>query len=188
MNPPADPAPEIVEALIAGDSRPLVAALAAMGMTAPEIRWEPTAETLAEPRLGAMLDYWNALRARGSLPRLGDVDPLGLGEAIGYAMLLEAQPDGDYRYILYGSRIAERAGFDMTGKRTREVMPASPAIPFLFAAIYRAAAARRAPVFSVHSPPSSVHVTEWRRLVLPLTGASGRIDFLVGNVPGATRP
>jgi hypothetical protein len=178
---------EAARALTAGDAAPLIAVLAGMGMTAPDIVWNPGEADLPDRRLRGLLAYWDGLRAGGNPPRLIDIDPVEMGDAVGYAMLLEALPEGDLRYRLYGTRIAERAGFDMTGKRTSEI-PSHPSIAAFFGTVYRAAALRRTPVFTRHAPPSQINVVHWTRLVLPLSGAEGRTDFLVGNIPGEPRP
>lgn len=78
---------EAASALAADDSAPLVAALAALGMAAPDILWNPREADLPDPRLCRLLVYWNGLRARKSAPRLSDVDPVAIGDAVGYAML-----------------------------------------------------------------------------------------------------
>lgn len=176
----------MARALASGDSAPLDAYLASHGMEKTRYVWSPTPADLPEPRLVALLGYWSELRGIDGLPKLDATDPLRLGEALGYAMLLEALADGDFRYRLYGSRIADRAGFDMTGKRTSEI-PSHPAIGTLFGVVYRAATARRTPIFTRHTPPAPIDATHWSRLVLPMQGAEGRIDFLVGNVPGERR-
>lgn len=75
----------------------------------------------------------------------------------------------------------------MTGKRTSEI-PSHPSIAAFFGVVYRAAARRRAPVFTRHAPPSQINAVDWARLVLPLAGTDGRCDFLVGNIPGEPRP
>jgi hypothetical protein len=178
----------MASALAAGDSGPLIAALAALDMSTPDVLWNPTPADLTDRRLRDLLAYWEGLRPPGGLPGLADIDPVAMGDAVGYVMLLEALPEGDFRYRLYGSRIAERSGFDMTGRRTSEVLPAKPAIPLFFGAVYRAATLRRAPVHTRHVPPSQIQVVDWRRLILPLAGPSGRVDFLVGNIPGEPRP
>jgi hypothetical protein len=178
---------EAARALADGNSAPLIAALAEMGMTTPDVLWDPRETDLPDRRLRGLLAYWRGLRADKSDPRLADVDPVAMGDAVGYAMLLEALPEGDFRYRLYGTRIAERAGFDMTGKRTSKI-PTHPSIAAFFGAVYRAAAMRRAPVFTRHAPPSRINVVHWTRLVLPLSGEGGRCDFLVGNIPGEPRP
>lgn len=177
---------EMARALAAGDAAPLDTFLSSHGMEKPLYVWAPTPADLPEPRLVTLLGYWSDLRGSGGLPALSAVDPTRLGDALGYAMLLEALQDGDYRYRLYGSRIAERAGFDMTGKRTSEI-PSNIATGALFGVVYRAAAARRTPIFTRHTPPAPIDVVRWSRLVLPMQGAEGRIDFLVGNVPGGRR-
>jgi hypothetical protein len=184
------PAPAILDemarALAAGDAEPLDRYLMGQKMEKPLYIWDPTPADLPEPRLVTLLGYWSGLRGSGGFPPLDAVDPTRLGDALGYAMLLEALPDGDFRYRLYGSRIAERAGFDMTGKRTSE-FPSGAGTRVLLAVVYRAAAARRMPIFTRHTPPPLINVARWSRLVLPMRGAEGRIDFLVGNVPGDRR-
>jgi hypothetical protein len=182
---PAELAP-LAAALAGGDQAPLDAALASLSMPAPSIVWAPTQVDLPDPRLRELLSYWRGLPRTGDLPALDAVDPIAMGPAVGYAMLLQALPDGDFRYRLYGSRIAERAGFDMTGKRTSEI-PTNPASAAFFGAVYAAVTLRRAPIFTRHVPPPQVAVTEWSRLVLPMQGLDGRLDFLVGNVPGDYR-
>lgn len=178
----------VARALVDGDPDPLIAELAALGMAAPDILWNPTPANLPDRRLHDLLAYWERLRPADGLPRLSDIDPVAMGDSVGYVMLLEAVPEGDFRYRLYGSRIAERSGFDMTGKRTSEILPSNPAIPLFFGAVYRAASVRRVPVHTRHVPPSQIQVVDWRRLILPLAGTDGRIDFLVGNIPGEPRP
>jgi len=108
---------------------------------------------------------------------------------IGESGIADAATVGeDYRYRLYGSRIAERAGFDLTGKLTRDV-PTHPAIGLLFRVCYRACAARRLPLFTRHVPPANIGVVYWSRIVLPLANEKGEArHFLVGNVPGKGHP
>ncbi len=104
--------------------------------------------------------------------------------ALGYVMLVDLVRGGeDFRYRLYGSRVAAISGFDVTGRLVSE-HPASAYIIEFTLALYRAALRRRLPVFSAHGPPATLHTAAWHRLVLPLADATGEVmRFLVGIVP-----
>ena len=103
-------------------------------------------------------------------------------------MTLDVLPDaGDFRYRLFGTMVAERSGFDLTGKLVSKV-PGPPDGVAWFLATYTAAALEGAPLYAEHTPWSSMSVTRWYRLILPLAGAEGGVArFVVGNVPGAMR-
>jgi hypothetical protein len=179
----------ITDAAIAGEFGPLERFLESHGFEGVVLRWAPDAATLNVPELAFLLDYWRRLPKAGALARFDAIDPLEMRPALGNVMLLEAdEAADDYRYRLYGSRIAERAGFDLTGKLTRDV-PTHPAIGLLFRVGYRACARRMIPLFTRHVPPASVGVLYWSRLVLPLADEKGAArHFLVGNVPGKGHP
>ncbi len=174
----------LAEAAIADEFGPLVRYLESYGFEGLVLRWTPVAGTLDVPELAFLHDYWLRLPKMGALARYDAIDPLEMRPALGNVMLLEAdEAADDYRYRLYGSRIAERAGFDLTGKRTRDV-PTHPAIGLLFRVCYRACAQRKIPLFTRHVPPASMGVVCWSRIVLPLADATGQArHFLVGNVP-----
>jgi hypothetical protein len=179
----------IADAAIAGEFGPLERFLESQGLEGIVLHWV-SAETVPNvPELAFLHAYWLRLPKVGALARYDAIDPLEMRPALGYVMLLEADPAAeDYRYRLYGSRIAERAGFDLTRKLTRDV-PTHPAIGLLFRVCYRACAARRLPLFTRHVPPANVGVVYWSRIVLPLADEKGEArHFLVGNVPGKGHP
>lgn len=179
----------LVDAAAAGDFGPLERFLESQGFQDVKLVWSPDASTLSVPELAFLHEYWLGLPKAGSLARYDAVDPLAMRPALGNVMLLEADDEVlDFRYRLYGSRIAERAGFDLTGKFTRDV-PTHPAIGVLFRVCYAACARRQMPLFTRHVPPTSVGVVYWSRIILPLADATGAArHFLVGNVPGKGHP
>jgi hypothetical protein len=179
----------LTDAAIAGDFGPLERHLESHGFENLLLRWAPDPAKLNVPELAFLHGYWLRLPKAGSLGRYDAIDPLEMRPALGNVMLLEAdEAADDYRYRLYGSRIAERAGFDLTGKFTRDV-PTHPALGLLFRVCYRACARRKIPLFTRHVPPASVGVLYWTRLILPLADETGAArHFLVGNVPGKGHP
>ncbi len=104
--------------------------------------------------------------------------------ALGYVMLLDVEDDAwDYRYRVYGTAIAQRSGFDATGRLLSEL--ALRPLEQFFIASYRACVLQSGYMFSRHVPPPRVHTTSWDRIILPLEDGEGVINrLLVGNVPG----
>lgn len=157
-------------------------------MDLPTLVWSPTPGTLEHEPLRFLMDYWQRLRGGEDVPHATKIDPVEMRPALGNVMLLDVLDGGaDFRYRLYGSKIAERAGFDMTGKRVSEI-GTSTAVATFFVYVYQAVLKRREPIYTEHRPPASIQVTKWYRLVLPLADAAGMVNrLLVGNIPGDWR-
>jgi hypothetical protein len=177
---------DLASQLVTGDVREVRATFAKKGATGPELVWSPTADDLKPSELRFLLAHWMALKGARPLPQSTDIDALELGPVLGYVALVDVLDAGaDFRYRLFGSKVAFVSGFDVTGQLVSQ-HPASPYIVEFTLAGYRAALRRGEPMATIHSPPPAVSTTIWHRLVLPLaadTGAIGR--FLVGNVPVA---
>ncbi len=156
-----------------------------VGTPTPETIWSPAQADLEEEVLQVLLAYWSGLPRGRNLPLACTVDPLEMRKALGYVMLLDVEDDGwDYRYRVYGTSIAERSGFDATGKLLSD-LALHPMEPF-FLASYRACVLQSEFMFARHQPPLRVHTTRWDRIILPLEDGEGSINrLLVGNVPGA---
>lgn len=163
--------------------------MTAHGATLVDLVWQPDILDCAEPPLLHALDYWQTLRGDRELPLASDLTPFGLRPALGYILLIDVEDDGwDGRFRLYGTKVAEMYGEDMTGRRVSDIDGGKYSTQ-LFRALYRAVTVRRQPVFSHHRPPEHVSVTAWKRLILPLAGTDGQVSrFLSVNLPGAWRP
>ena len=151
-----------------------------------ELRFIGEDDSFAFPtrQLGATYEYWRALPKTGGVAETERVDPHRLMGALGYLMLVDVEGDTDFRYALYGSKIADITGFDMTGKTVCEIQTIAPIRRF-FVAVYMAAREACRPVYSVHEAPPSNTNSAWHRLILPL-GKGGEVTrFLVCNVPMA---
>ncbi|MDP6689768.1 MAG: PAS domain-containing protein [Alphaproteobacteria bacterium] len=129
-----------------------------VGTPTPEIIWSPSQAELEEEVLRVLLTYWRGLPRGRNLPLASKVDPLEMRPALGYVMLLDVEDDGwDYRYRVYGTSIAERSGFDATGKLLSE-LALRPMEPF-FLASYRACVLQSSFMFARHIPPLRVHTS-----------------------------
>ncbi|WP_420345684.1 PAS domain-containing protein [Pelagibius sp.] len=151
------------------------------------LKLDPGEDDLPTEMLRQVLRYWRSLPRVGGIPDRIKVEPEDLRPALGYLMLIDVLTGpgigpGDFRYALYGTKIAEVSGFDMTGKSVWEVATTG-AIQRFFAACYEAAVTLRKPLLTVHQAPPSITVSHWHRLILPL-GCEGEVRrFLVCNVP-----
>lgn len=70
------------------------------------------------PRLARLYAYWLERKAGRRFPRRRDIDPLDFSYLLGNVMLVEVQ-HAPLRFVvrLHGSEMAERARYDLTGKR-----------------------------------------------------------------------
>ena len=177
---------ELSSLLAAGDARQAQMLFSEKGATGPAIIWAPRADDLAPRQLRFLLTHWTELKGARRYPLCGQIDPFQLQPALGFIALVDVVDRGaDFRYRLFGSKIAYVSGFDVT-RRLVSQHPASPYIVEFSLAAYRAVLRRGEPVATVHSPPPAVSTTVWHRLVLPLAREGGAIDrFLVGIVPMA---
>ena len=143
----------------------------------------PVEGDLPVEALRCVLRYWQGLPKVAEVADVLKIDPAAVRGALGYLMLIDVgSGPNDYRYALYGSKIAAVAGFDMTGKTVWDVATTS-AVRTFFAACYRAARELRCPLYTVHKAPPQITASHWHRLILPL-GENGEIRrFLVCNTP-----
>lgn len=148
-----------------------------------QLRRGPKEEELPLEELRLVLRYWEALPKTAGVADLLKIDPHALRLALGYVMLIDVGPgESEFRYALYGSKIAAVSGFDMTGKTVWQVATTS-AIQTLFAACYRVVRAERCSLYTVHKAPPQITASHWHRLILPL-GQGGEVKrFLVCNTP-----
>ena len=173
----------ICDDLIAGRLAAVELLFRQHGVDAPVVIWDPDPRAVPTRPLAFLLRHWEKLRAADGHVTPDRIDPAALAPAIGHVMLLDVEDGGrDFRYRLYGSTIARRSGFDMTGRRTSELPTGQLAADF-FLAVYRAVLVRRLPVYTWHQMPVQVTVNTWHRLILPLTDADGQVvQLLAGNV------
>jgi hypothetical protein len=171
-------------AIVAGDTAELREVFAAAGARGPELRWNPSVESLATPQHRFLLRYWSDLRGERRLPHRREIDPMEMRPALGYVHLLETVEGGqDFRYRVFGSVVAAVSGFDLTGHLASHLRASSYIVEFHLAAL-RAAQRRGDVLLSEHGPPAAVYTSTWHRLILPLGDDGGEVArLLAGTVP-----
>ncbi len=82
-----------------------------------ESSWLDDATQLGDPMLAQLMAYWRASRRAAAMPPAEAIDPFALRFALGHLVLLEPTQEGaDFKVRLYGTQLASRVGYDLTGK------------------------------------------------------------------------
>ena len=160
----------------------------AAGLPAPaHVIYEPVATDIHDDGLRRLFQRWQEDLAAGivadavEILEYPEVAPL-----MHNLMMLEVirlpPANYDYRYRVYGADIARRHGQDMTGRLTSE-LPGN--VAGFFAELYETAVERNCVVHDLHTPPMSMNVTKWERLILPLGDPVKWL--LVVSIPKAPR-
>ncbi|MGP1254937.1 MAG: diguanylate cyclase [Kiloniellales bacterium] len=133
-------------------------------------------------------------RAANGLPDYKYFNLNSLSEIADHLMILqpiacdaaenETAKDLDFLYLHYGAGIAEKSGFDMTGRMVSEF---KGELGRFFRSTYQTVLKRRLPQYTSHFSEHAAQVHTWERLMLPVTDASGRPLVVVYNRPKHTR-
>ena len=169
---------ELAATLARGETAAMSALFRENGSRVPFLLWSPSLVDVQHPVSRSVL------RACGGQTPVAEtfLDSEDFAALAEWTMVVEMIDDGaDTRYRHYGAGIAESYGRDLTGMSVADV---GGHVATFFHALYIAAATRNEIVKSVHEPPKQVFVTEWRRLLVPLTAPDGKVRrFAVANVP-----
>ena len=91
----------------------------AQSLAVPTFIWDPLPEQVEPDILRQLLIYWHDLRGERVFPEPPEIDPFDFKFALGYIMLLDVIDHGvDFRYRLYGTKIAQAYRKDMQDLRT----------------------------------------------------------------------
>lgn len=81
----------------------------------------PGESSVQTDRLRRLVAYWEGKRSGRSLPGRADLDPVEIPDLLGHVFLLGAADDegtaGDWRFRVFGTRLAANVGRDATGDR-----------------------------------------------------------------------
>lgn len=132
---------------------------------------------LVMPEASLLLALWELARGTQNMPQETQVPRARLMHLIDDIMIL--RPDGDdFLYEHYGKRIAERSGFDMTGRRVSEFQGE---VGSFFMATYRKVLQSARPLATLHRLGAYGETPLWERVVLPVGDESGVTLLLVAN-------
>ncbi len=155
------------------------------GSPAPILIWSPDTRILehsAIDRFARICDQIAGPQLPGRTMKFKDFNLDRFGAVQDWIMLLRREPTTEFnlRYDHYGRGISRAYGKDLTGQ---DVSGFPDHIATFFKAVYMAVAERRERLLSIHQPPRQVFVSNWRRLIVPLTSGEDCTGFAVLNQP-----
>jgi hypothetical protein len=134
--------------------------------TPPEIH---PADSVEDPDLRHLLDYWNRLRGARAMPARAELDPREIRRSLRYVHIYDVVEGGDdFRARLVGTSVFPGLDEDQTGKLVSE--HPDPGIRLRFAMLLRHVLAHGAPARSVSLRQTGSAITDRRTegLWLPL--------------------
>jgi hypothetical protein len=82
-------------------------------------------QTLQNPVLAFLKNYWDLKRGGRKMPTRADIKPADMKEHLGWVILLDVLPDfQDFRYRTIGTRVTQYFLADSTGRTLREAFGA----------------------------------------------------------------
>jgi hypothetical protein len=136
-------------------------------------------DTIKNPGLRQLYDYWNGKRGDRPMPARADLDPVDIRFAIGDVVMAEVI-DGDpprFRIRLHGTNLAERTNFDLTGKMLDE-MPV-PEFRDLSQRSFRKVVRTCEPVHALAERLLDGRIQRYEAIILPLSSDGERVDRLM---------
>ena len=147
----------------------------------------PLPEAPALPRLHRLYHHWHALRGGNAMPSPAQFDILAVPQLMGHVHVVEVHGDPPrFRFRLFGTRVAEVGGRDLTGKWVDDIQPQRWAGAVQDA--FLLALARRVPCYSRSDETYDLGAIEMHRLACPFSTNGEEIDRLVIAVEAIDRP
>lgn len=130
--------------------------------------------------VAAFLKYCRKLKPDGDFAPRDDFNAELLRPWIGHIMILDYIPDvRDFRYRVYGTDIANHAGFDVTGRLVSEFQSDTGEF---FLKLYRECVDKRVLIFSINSGTHSRFDCDWHRIICPVRRADA-VQIVACNYP-----
>lgn len=138
-----------------------------------------TPASVKDARLSHVLACWQRWRAGRRWPARADIDPADLELLLPGVFMVQAVGDGGrLRYILAGSQVRNRLGFELTGRHVDELFSGEQLARLEYA--YRVVLAGQGH-HAVHRwNQRGTDIMEYRRMLLPLADDHATIDTVFG--------
>jgi hypothetical protein len=136
---------------------------------------------IEDEQLRRLYLYWDEKRAGRKFPARRDIDPLELGFVLGWVLLLDVEYNPlRFRFRIYGSALAARVDYDMTGKYADE--HPNETVRQHIEAAWRDVVTRATPVHAWMEDGRGPAQHQFETLRLPLSSDGAVIDMLLVGV------
>lgn len=144
----------------------------------PQDSLEGFRERIRHPTLVRLYDYWASRRRGGSFPSRRDIDPVEFKFALGNVTLIDVLYEPlRFRFRLVGSLMAQRMGWDLTGKMVDETPDAEYRDSLI--AAYREIVENRKPSTILYERNIDGKARRFEVLRLPLAADGETINMLL---------
>jgi hypothetical protein len=131
----------------------------------------------------AVLDYWERLRGKRRFPARADFNPMDIRKQLPFVNLIDALPDGTFRYRVVGGMIAEFFGpGSPVGRTPQEVFGENAEValaPLRLVCAERCLCMHAASASWIHEARNYVR---YEILLLPFGDSEARVDKILGVV------
>jgi hypothetical protein len=123
--------------------------------------------------------YWLAKRGGSAMPARRDINPGDIPTLLPYLTIVD-RFDGQFRYRLFGTRVAELVGRDLTGRFVGSYVGSAPESAAGAQAIYKCAFERAHPIFATGKFKIKSGATHnMAQLTLPLSDDGANVNMAV---------
>jgi hypothetical protein len=144
------------------------------------------ADSLDEPLLAELYEYWLQRRGERFAPARGDIDPVDIPHLLPHVTLSEIVSGGNgrgrrFRYRLAGTQIEERFGCTLTNHYLDELKHGQY-LDYIVG-LYERIIAEKMPVYSEGSFSDGDQNTLWaKRLMLPLSEDGAEVTMVLAGI------
>jgi hypothetical protein len=142
---------------------------------------ERMVEEVSDHDLKNLVLYWNEKRGERAYPKREDIEIADLRPLIGDIIILDVERDPlAFRYRLFGTHLATRRGYDMTGRTVAEIP--EPELRDFLSDKYRRAVESGEPHHAVRDTILDRRYHAYEIVVLPLSGDGETVDKILGAI------
>jgi hypothetical protein len=134
---------------------------------------------ISNPKLRRLYEYWSQQRGDRKWPARADLDPVDMSFVLGNVILVEvlAGTPAPYRIRLHGSTLAQRVGYDLTGKMLDD-MPV-PEFRDLSRRSFDKVVRTGEPLLVVANRMVDDRMQHYESILLPLSNGGESVDMLM---------
>ncbi len=134
---------------------------------------------ISNPKLRRLHEYWSQRRGDRKWPARADLDPVDMSFVLGNVILVEVLPETPVRYRirLHGSTLAQRVGYDLTGKMLDD-MPV-PEFRDMSRRSFDKVVRTGEPLHVVADRMVDERMQHYESILLPLSNSGDRVDMLL---------
>lgn len=134
---------------------------------------------ISNPKLQRLYEYWSRQRGDRKWPTRADLDPIEIRFVLGNVILAEVLPETPprYRIRLHGTTLAQRVGYDLTGKMLDD-MPV-PEFRDLVRRSFNKVVRTGEPLHVIANRMVDERMQHYESILMPLSNGGERVEMIL---------